>query len=236
MRRSITNAFPALIVGIAAMWSGIAGGAGPDESGSIELLRTPDARFENLPGYDFEPHYVFVDDPTGSPGNARIRVHYTYSGPAGAPTLLLMHGNPSWSYLLREIVPIINEAGYRTVMFDYVGMGRSDKPTRESDFSYDRHLKWIRQVVEALDANPEVQLGRAVLMGHDYGHPFGARLIAEHYPDRFDGFINGNAGLNRGLSGLSPRHDRWRTTSSDVHRSFPLDASFVPIPRAWLQA
>lgn len=223
MRKLANNTVCFLLVGIAAMWSGIAGGAGPEEPGTIELLRTPDARFENLPGYDFEPHYVFVDDPTGSPGNARIRVHYTYSGPAGAPTLLLMHGNPSWSYLFREIVPLITKAGYRTVMFDYVGMGRSDKPTRESDFSYDRHLEWIRQIVEALDADPELQLGRVVLMGHDYGHPFGARLIAEHYPDRFDGFINGNAGLNRGLSGLSPRHDKWR--------NFVRRAPIVPIGR-----
>jgi len=141
MTQPMTTVLAATLVGIAAAWAGIAGGAVADDSGSIELLRTPDARFENLPGYDFEPHYVFVDDPTGRPGNARIRVHYTYSGPAGAPTLLLMHGNPSWSYPFREIVPIINEAGYRTVMFDYVGMGRSDKPTRESDFSYDRHLE-----------------------------------------------------------------------------------------------
>jgi haloalkane dehalogenase len=181
-----------------------------DESGPMKCLRTPDSQFENLPGYDFEPHYLYVDDPGREPGNGFIRVHYTFSGPSDAPTLLLMHGNPSWSFLFREIVPIINAAGYRTVMFDYVGHGRSDKPTRVSDYSYDRHLEWIRQVFAQLDADPELKLDRVTLMGHDYGHPFGMQLITHHYPDRFDGLINGNAGFNRGLRGLAQRHIRWR--------------------------
>jgi haloalkane dehalogenase len=94
------------------------------------------------------------------------------------------------------------------VILDYVGHGRSDKPANEADYTYDRQLEWIRQAIAAIDE--AIDLRRVVLFGHDYGHPFGARLIAEHYPDRFDGFINGNAGLNRGLSGLSPRHDQWR--------------------------
>jgi haloalkane dehalogenase len=200
-------------LGLSVLCSLVAHPAGATESGEagpMKCLRTPDSRFENLPGYDFEPHYLFVDDPGREPGNEFIRVHYTFSGPSEGPTLLLMHGNPSWSFLFREIVPIINAAGYRTVMFDYVGHGRSDKPTRESDYTYDRHLEWIRQVIEKLDNDPDLDLDRVVLMGHDYGHPFGMRLITHHYPDRFDGFINGNAGLNRGLRGLAQRHVRWR--------------------------
>lgn len=180
------------------------------QSGHMELLRTPDARFENLPNYDFEPRYLFVDDPSGPPGNDRIRIHYAVSGPSDGPTLLMLHGNPSWSFLFRNIIPIINSAGYRTIVFDYVGHGRSDKPASEQDYSYDRHLEWIRQIVAKLDADQELNLGRVVLFGHDYGHPFGARLQAEHYPERFDGFINGNAGLNRGRFGISPRHEQWR--------------------------
>jgi haloalkane dehalogenase len=148
-----------------------------DQSTPMQCLRTPDSRFENLPGYDFEPHYLFVDDPGREPGNGFIRVHYTYSGPSDAPTLLLMHGNPSWSFLFREIVPIINVAGYRTVMFDYVGHGRSDKPTRVSDYSYDRQLEWINEIVTKLLNDPELTIDRVTLMGHDYGHPFGMRWI-----------------------------------------------------------
>ena len=188
-------------------------------SGTMELLRTPDIRFDGLPGYPFEPHYLCVDDPTGEPGNGRIRMHYGYSGPEDAPTLLLFHGNPSWSYLFRRVIPIINDAGYRTVILDYVGHGRSDKPANESDYTYDRHLEWTRQAVAEIDS--EIDLQPVVLFGHDYGHPFGARLIAQHYPDLFDGFINGNAGLNRGLTGLSPRHEQWR--------DFVRRASIVPI-------
>jgi haloalkane dehalogenase len=190
-------------------------------SGTMELLRTPDGRFDGLPDYPFEPHYVCVDDPTGEAGNRRIRVHYGHSGPEEAPTLLMLHGNPSWSYLFRRIIPIINDAGYRTVFLDYVGHGRSDKPANEADYTYDRQLEWIRQAVAEIDE--DIGLRPVVLFGHDYGHPFGARLIARHYPDLFDGFINGNAGLNRGLTGLSPRHERWR----DFVRRAPI----VPIGR-----
>jgi haloalkane dehalogenase len=185
-------------------------------SGTMDVLRTPDERFDDLPGFPFQPRYICVDDPTGEPGNRRIRVHYTVSGPDDAPTLLMLHGNPSWSYLFRRLVPRLNDAGYRTVAVDLVGHGRSDKPADEADYTYDRQLEWIRQAIEGID--DAVGLRPVVLFGHDYGHPLGARLIAEHRPDLFDGFINGNAGLNRGLSGLSPRHEQWR----DFVRSAPV--------------
>ncbi|WP_013630082.1 haloalkane dehalogenase [Rubinisphaera brasiliensis] len=199
-----------LFVGIAARRQ-LAGQTRPQAStAKMELLRTPDKQFANLPDYKFEPQYLFVDDPNATPGNKRIRMHYVVSGPANAPTLLMLHGNPSWSFLFRKLVPLINEEGYRTIMIDYVGHGRSDKPTKESDYTYDRHLEWIRQAFEQLDDNPELALDQVVLFGHDYGHPLGARLMAEHFPERFDGFINGNAGLNRGRWGLARRHQRWR--------------------------
>ncbi|AQQ09833.1 Haloalkane dehalogenase [Sedimentisphaera cyanobacteriorum] len=181
------------------------------ENGAMELLRTPDEHFANLRGYPFEPRYLYVDDPNLPDGNRRIRMHYAVSGPANRPTLLMLHGNPSWSYLFRKVVPLINEAGYRTIRIDYVGHGKSDKPAKESDYTYDRHLEWIRQAFKQLDEDPELALKEVVLFGHDYGHPLGARLMAEHYPDRFDGFINGNAGLNRGRWGIAKRHDRWRS-------------------------
>jgi len=192
-------------------------GGGPDGA-AMNLLRTPDERFADLPGYAFEPRYLQVDDPNLPAGNGRIRMHYAVSGPEDAPTLLMLHGNPSWSYLFRNIVPPINEAGYRTLMIDYVGHGRSDKPSDESDYSYDRHLEWLRQAFTQLDNDPELNLQSVVLFGHDYGHPLGARLMAEHDPDRFDGFINGNAGLNRGRWGIAQRHDRWRSFVRSVPR------------------
>mgnify|MGYP006268265709 CR=1 FL=1 len=177
---------------------------------AMDLLRTPDERFADLPGYAFEPRYLFVDDPNRPPGNRRIRMHSTVSGPAGAPAVLMLHGNPSWSFLFRKIVPPINQAGYRTVLVDLVGHGKSDKPTDLSDYTYDRHLQWLRQAFAQLDADPDLALNEMVWFGHDYGHPLGARLMAEHYPERFDGFINGNAGLNRGRWGLAERHQGWR--------------------------
>ena len=193
----------------------------PINEGELEIIRTPDTRFDDLPDFDFEPRYVFVDDPEGRPGNQRIRVHYIVSGPPSGPTLYMMHGNPSWSFLFRRLIPIINEAGYRTIAVDHVGHGRSDKLVDESAYSYDRHLEWMRQAFEQIDEDPDLNLGRVVLFGHDYGHPFGARLQAEHYPDRFDGFINGNAGLNRGLNGIAPRHEQWR--------DFVRNSDFVPV-------
>jgi|GEM_PF-105167 len=187
-----------------------AGGEVGAKGQAMELLRTPDESFAGLPEYDFEPRYLFVDDPNLPTGNKRIRMHYAVSGPADAPILLMLHGNPSWSFLFRKVVPPINEAGYRTILIDYVGHGRSDKPSDESDYSYERHLEWLRQAFSQLDNDPELNLKSVVLFGHDYGHPLGARLMAEHYPERFDGFINGNAGLNRGRFGLAQRHSRWR--------------------------
>ena len=180
------------------------------ERGAMKLLRTPDERFANLAGYPFEPRYLHVDDPNLPAGNRRIRMHYAVSGPANRPTLLMLHGNPSWSYLFRKVVPLINEAGYRTILIDYVGHGKSDKPSEETNYSYDRHLEWLRQAFKQLDDDRDLALKEVVLLGHDYGHPLGARLMAEHYPKRFDGFINANAGLNRGRRGIARRHDQWR--------------------------
>ncbi|AKJ65622.1 alpha/beta fold hydrolase [Kiritimatiella glycovorans] len=118
---------------------------GGAKGAAMELLRTPDSHFADLPGYDFEPRYLSVDDPNLPPGNRRIRMHYAVSGPEDAPTLLMLHGNPSWSFLFRKIVPPINQAGYRTIMIDYVGHGRSDKPANESDSlaSHSRRTKIV---------------------------------------------------------------------------------------------
>ena len=107
----------------------------------MEILRTPDERFASLPGYPFAPHYTQIDG---------LRVHYVDEGKPGAPVVLLLHGEPSWSYLYRKMVPILVEAGLRAVAPDLVGFGRSDKPARREDYSYQRHVDWLRGFVEAL--------------------------------------------------------------------------------------
>src|SRR6478672_5379061 len=113
----------------------------------MKSLRTPDERFANLPGFSFEPHYVEVDDGDGG----SLRVHYLDEGPADAHTVLLMHGEPSWSYLYRTMIPVIVDAGLRAVAPDLIGFGRSDKPTERSDYTYQRHVDWMTAVLEALD-------------------------------------------------------------------------------------
>ena len=96
-----------------------------------EVARTPDARFENLPDYNFEPHYIEA---------LGYRLHYVDEGPRDGPVVLLMHGQPSWSYLYRHMIPLLVEAGYRVVAPDLVGFGKSDKPLKQSDYSYQMHI------------------------------------------------------------------------------------------------
>src|SRR5438093_8560657 len=107
----------------------------------MDALRTPDERFADLPGYPFDPHYVEADG---------LRVHYVDEGPPDADPVLLLHGEPSWSFLYRKMVPIIAGAGFRVVVPDLVGFGRSDKPSKRTDYTYQRHVDWMRAVVEQL--------------------------------------------------------------------------------------
>jgi len=130
-----------------------------------EVLRTPDSAFEGLPGYDFEPKYLEL-------GN--LRVHYVDEGPEDGVPVVLLHGVPSWSYLYREVVPRLVAGGYRAVVPDLVGFGKSDKPASELDHTYDRHTLWLRGILRALD------LRDAVLVAHDFGGPIGLRLAAEN--------------------------------------------------------
>jgi haloalkane dehalogenase len=134
----------------------------------METLRTPDDRFARLPGYPFAPHYVDVSG---------LRVHYVDEGPRSAPPVLLLHGEPSWSYLYRKMIPVLTAAGHRAVAPDLVGFGRSDKPVRREDYTYQRHVDWMRGVVEALD------LRGVTLVCQDWGGLIGLRLVAEHPAD-----------------------------------------------------
>lgn len=179
------------------------GGQEPRPDAKPVVLRTPDERFADLPGYPFAPRYISVTDPRGG----TLRMHYVDEGPRDATTILLLHGNPTWSYMFREVIPLLNEAGYRTIALDYIGMGRSDKLPLESDYTYDRHVGWVREAFAQIDRNEA--LGKVVIFGHDYGVPIGIRLMAEHYPTRVAAFIASNASIPVG-DGIAPTHQRWR--------------------------
>src|SRR5215204_5256861 len=106
--------------------------SGTDEEEPVDVLRTPEERFEDLPGFPFAPHYTEV--PTGDGGT--LRVHHLDEGPADGPVVLLLHGEPSWSYLYRKMIPVLTAAGLRSIAPDLIGFGRSDKPTERTDYSY----------------------------------------------------------------------------------------------------
>jgi len=153
----------------------------------MEVLRTPDERFASLPGYPFSPHYVEVPDGEGG----ELRVHYLDEGPADADPVLLLHGEPSWSFLYRKMIPVITAAGHRAVAPDLVGFGRSDKPSKRADYTYQRHVDWMRALLEQLD------LRNVTFVGQDWGGLIGLRLVAEH-PDRFARVVAANTFLPTG--------------------------------------
>lgn len=157
----------------------------------VELLRTPDDRFVDLPGFALEPRYVHVGDPDDPDGGEPVRVATYAAGAEGAPTVLMLHGEPSWSYLYRHVIDAVVGAGLRAVAIDMVGFGRSDKPARIADHSYARHVAWTTGAVDALG------LRDAVLLGQDWGGLLGLRLVAAE-PARWAGVVAANTGLPTG--------------------------------------
>ncbi|HEX5277719.1 MAG TPA: haloalkane dehalogenase, partial [Fluviicoccus sp.] len=153
----------------------------------MEFLRTPDERFANLPGYPFAPHYVQVDDTEGG----SLRMHYLDEGPADAPVVLMLHGEPSWSYLYRKMIPIVTAAGYRVIAPDLIGFGKSDKPTRRTDYTYQRHVDWVRSLLQQLG------LTNMTLVCQDWGGLIGLRLVGEH-PELFARVVAANTMLPTG--------------------------------------
>ena len=154
----------------------------------MHTLRTPDDRFADLPDYPFAPQYVDVDDQDGG----TLRVHYLDEGPPEAAPILLMHGEPSWSYLYRKMIPPLVSAGHRVIAPDLVGFGKSDKPTEQSDYTYARHVAWMQEAI--ID---HLELQHVTFFGQDWGGLVGLRLVAEN-PDRFDRVVIGNTGLPTG--------------------------------------
>jgi haloalkane dehalogenase len=151
----------------------------------MKALRTPDDRFATLPDYPFAPHYVDVADGDGG----ALRVHYLDEGPRDAAPVLLMHGEPSWSFLYRHMIPVLTAAGHRCLVPDLVGFGRSDKPSEQSDYTYARHVAWMHEALfERLD------LQDVTLFGQDWGGLVGLRLVGEA-PGRFARVVVGNTGL-----------------------------------------
>lgn len=164
------------------------------------VLRTPDSRFDNLPGYDFEPHYKMIRG---------YRVHYLDEGPTDGEVVLLLHGEPSWSYLYRKMIPVLTAAGYRTIVPDLIGFGRSDKPVSMDTHTYLFHVDAMTELVEQLD------LRDVTFFGQDWGGLIGLRVVAENEA-RFARVVIGNTGLPAPDSRESPMSNafmQWKATN-----------------------
>ncbi|MGB8328855.1 MAG: alpha/beta fold hydrolase [Polyangiales bacterium] len=175
----------------------------------LKGLRTPESRFEGLEGFPFAPHYVDVAE--------RLRMHYLDEGPANGRPVLLLHGEPTWSYLYRKMVPPLADAGFRVVVPDLIGFGKSDKPEQMSDYSYALHEQWLLACLDSLE------LDGITLFAQDWGSLLGLR-IAGLQPHRFARVMIANGALpttdypcrRRFISG---RHSR------GIRRSFRSAAS-----------
>jgi len=157
----------------------------------MKVLRTPGERFADLPGFDYPARYADVRG---------LRLAYTEAGPPDGEPVLLLHGEPSWSFLYRKVMPVLADAGLRAIAADLVGFGRSDKPAEIADHSYARHVEWIRAL-----AFDRLDLHGLTLVGQDWGGLIGLRLVAEH-PDRFSRVVAANTGLP---TGDQPMPDVW---------------------------
>jgi len=150
---------------------------------ALRILRTPDERFADLPGYPFAPHYHEL--------GPAFRLHYVDEGPRDGAIVLMLHGEPTWSYLYRHMIPRVAAAGLRVIAPDLVGFGRSDKPALRSDYGFSGQVAWIREFVEALDLN------EITLVCQDWGSLIGLRLAAEN-ERRFARIVLANGGLPTG--------------------------------------
>ena len=175
----------------------------------MKTLRTPDSRFINLPDYDFAPHYLMIDDTDGG----ELRVHYIDEGgasdKASASTVLLLHGEPSWCYLYRKMIPILNAAGHRVIAPDLPGFGRSDKPTLRTDYTYQRHVDWMQAVIEQLD------LQNITLFCQDWGGLIGLRLVADN-PEHFARVAAANTMLPTGDHDPGEGFRKWQQFSQQT--------------------
>ena len=171
----------------------------------MDKLRTPDREFDALQDYDFTPRYLDVDDTDGG----QLRVHYLDEGPKKAAPVLLMHGEPTWSYLYRHMIPVFTQAGHRVLAPDLIGFGRSDKPASRSDYTYQRHVDWM------LDWLDQTGAGNITLVCQDWGGLIGLRLVAAR-PDAFARLVVANTALPTGDQPMSDAFEGWKEYSQTV--------------------
>ena len=172
----------------------------------MKTLRTPDERFSSLPDFPYAPHYEEVGDGDGG----TLRVHYLQEGDPDAPVVLLMHGEPSWSYLYRKMIPVLTAERLQIVAPDLVGFGRSDKPSERSDYTYARHVEWMRELLF-----DHLGLTDITLVGQDWGGLIGLRLVGEH-PGRFARVVAANTFLPTGDSPPGDAFFNWQRFSQEV--------------------
>ena len=165
----------------------------------MDVLRTPDERFANLAGYPFAPHYVDVR----AADTDALRMHYLDEGPPDGLPLVLLHGEPTWSYLYRTMSPPLVAGGRRVLAPDLIGFGRSDKPTRIADYTYLRHVEWVTSWFEALD------LREVTLFVQDWGSLIGLRIAAER-SDRIARVVVANGFLPAGQASANVAFKAWR--------------------------
>jgi haloalkane dehalogenase len=173
----------------------------------MEYVRTPDERFERLLDYPFDPHYADVGG---------VRMHYLDEGPSDANPILMLHGEPSWSYLYRHMIPVCSAAGHRVIAPDLIGFGKSDKPVLQEDYSYQAHMDWMQSLIDHLE------LDNITLVCQDWGSLIGLRLAAEN-PDRFRAIVVGN--------GMLPTGDQTPPKAFKLWRNFALYSPWFPIAR-----
>ena len=178
----------------------------------MPVIRTPESRFAGLPDYPFAPNYLDVGG-TATPG---LRMHYLDEGPRDGRVVLMLHGEPSWSYLYRHMIPPVVAAGCRVIAPDLIGFGKSDKLTRISDYSYQSHMDWLTALVEQLD------LRDITVVGQDWGSLLGLRLAAEQEP-RCAAIVIGN--------GMLPTGDQPVPKAFRIWKHFALYSPWFPIGR-----
>lgn len=166
----------------------------------MKILRTPDNRFSNLLDYPFKPNYIQLGD---------IRIHYVDEGESSKEVVLLIHGEPTWSYLYRKMVPIVSESGYRVIVPDLVGFGKSDKPIDQEDYTYEKHVGWISSFIESLD------LKNINLFCQDWGGLIGLRIVSEQ-GYRFNRIIASNTSLPTGDFKVPKAFFNWQKFSQDT--------------------
>jgi haloalkane dehalogenase len=172
----------------------------------VESLRTPNDRFTDLPDFDFAPQYAEIPDGDGG----SLRMHYLDEGPQSGPIVVLMHGEPSWCFLYRTMIPVLTAAGFRCIAPDLIGFGRSDKLAKREDYTYARHVEWIRSLL--ID---ELQIKNATFFGQDWGGLVGLRVVAEN-ADHFSRVIVGNTGLPTGDDRITEAFLNWQRFSQET--------------------